>query len=214
MYILGCLFSLGIAAGWDMYNLSIIDKEIIKIVKSESIDSNVYAYEKFGIVERELKKYYVDFYENKKMYEENEAGYIFSQLTNTYLQENKDELKDLLKDLPSRKIRVEKAIQNIVNLMSEEVIMERIQKSELEGFYEDIYRDYVFNSEKSYFQNLKFKNEEKMMYLERLLEILLISPSVWYIEDGTLYFIDSNYLKEYQNLYDLITETERKSDFF
>lgn len=210
-YLLIFLVTVGIAIYWDYYNISLIDDEIWKINNSEykEINEEIVSYQKFGVVEKTLKEYFKEFYEAKERYYANEASMVFSKVTIDILKNNPDELNHLYDSLSSYEDEANKAAQNIIDLLTEEKVMERIRVKNLGENYENNFKDYALTKEdaihaKSWHEELE-KNRTKMKYVKRALEILTNEKECWYIEDDMLYVCDE-YLDEYNRLYDLILD--------
>lgn len=216
-YALIFIILLGIAIFWDIYNISFIDDEIWKINNSgyENIDNYIYSYQKFGVIEKTLKEYFKEFYQEKENYYQNSAVTIFSNITVDLLKNNPNELDPLLKSLTEKKQNAKNAIYNIINLLEEEKVMTRIQEKRLGENYEDTFKSYALTKEdekhiSSWKAELE-KNEIKMQYLKRALEILTKEKQCWYVEEDTFYMCD-DYLEEYNMIYDLILEKKENQE--
>lgn len=210
-YALILVILLGIAIFWDIYNISLIDKEIWKINNSgyENVDGYIFSYQKFGVIEKTLKEYFKEFYQEKENYYQNNAVHLFSNITVDLLKNKPEELNQLLKSLPEKNEIATNSILNIIDLLNEEQVMKRIQEKRLGENYEDTFKSYALTKEDekhivSWKEELKV-NEVKMSHLKKALNILINAKKCWYIEDDTFYMCDEH-LEEYNAIYDFILD--------
>lgn len=216
-YLLVVFILFGIAVFWDYYNISLIDEQVWKINNSgyEEIDEHIFSYQKFGIVEKTLKEYFKEFYNSKEQYFEYEATAIYSKITIELLKDHPDQLTNMLNDLPMNEELATKAVKNIVSLLNEDEVMERIRKKNLGVNYENTFKDYALMEEdathmKNWQKELD-QNTKKMSYVKRALEILVNERECWYVENDTFYMCD-DYLDEYNQLYNYIIDVKNKED--
>ena len=215
IYALSFIILLILAIAWDTYNFYLIHREMTFIEQEDfQVDNYIYSYEKFGIIEKELKDFFHTYKTNRNIYMENSATGITYLLTSEYLENNREDLEDLLKELPTMEKKTEKAINKLIELADQEKRMEELNKLDLGSVYTDLYKEYAFS-----FANERFKgewsreiynNHLRMQYLTRMIEILTLTNACWYIEDDLLYFCDEAQLKEYNALYDLLMDSSKE----
>lgn len=215
VYVLSFLVLFMLAIAWESYNFYLIHREMAYIEQDDfDVDNYIYSYEKFGVVEKELKDFFHTYRTNRNIYIENSASGILYLLDAEYLENNREDLEDLLKELPSMQNKTEKAINKLTQLADQEKMMENLNKLDLGDTYTEIYKEYVFS-----FANERFKrewsaeiynNQLRMQYLTRMIEILALPNACWEVEDDHLYFCDEAQLKEYNDLYDLLMENQKE----
>ncbi len=200
---------------YDFDNIKILDKEVNKINDTHGVDFSIYSHGDFGIVEIYVKKYYYEFYKNLEKYEENSAINIFNSITYDMLENNPEELYNIYYSLKSKKLVADNTIDKLIKMFDEQYALSLIEKEELNDYYEDIYLEYIFEAnDEKYSKNLaieKQNNTIKMDSLEQLIILLINTYHDWYIKDETLYFYTDDFLKEYNELYDIITEEKENN---
>ncbi len=217
VYLLFIFFGFSFAVGCEIYNLAILEKEMQRISDSDfEVEDTIYSFGKYAVVEKELKNFFLEFGSAYQIYSENSAMGATYFLSANYLEEHKENLKDLLKEFPSMEIKAEKALKKVLKLLEEEQIKERILKWDLEDFYNDLFYeytlDYFSDVDKKEWQFESYNNHLRMQYLTRMIEILTLPDACWFIEEDSLYFCDDAQLQEYNELYDLLMENQNKTD--
>lgn len=215
IYIFSFVLLFFLVMGWDSYHLSILDREIEALYDSnKKIDTTIYSFEKYGIVEKELKNYFNDLQQYRNIYEENSAISIIYLLTAEYLEKHRDELPDLLQNFSTMENITENAIQKLIELFDEEKAMEKIRYWNLGEVYDSLYKDYisdfVSNQFRRQWEKELYENHLRMQYLTRMLEILTSPHACWEISNNYLYFCDDIQLKEYNELYDRLMENNKE----
>lgn len=200
---------MGISVFWDYYNISLIDNEVWKINNSgyEEIDEHIHSYQKFGVIEKTLKEYFKEFFYSKQTYYNHKADAIFRKVTIDLLKNHPEEIGTLLNSLSKEEQMATQAGLNIISLLDESIVMERIKAKNLGFNYEETFKDYALTEDdavhaKSWQKEIE-DNQTKMGYVKKALQILNDHPDCWYVEDDTFYVCD-DYLEEYNTLYDLI----------
>lgn len=199
---------------WYNYNISLMEEEIRKINEYEyQIDSHIYSYEKFGVIEQILKEYYDEFRKTREKYTNNSAEEIFSEITMDVLKNNPRQLQVMKESLEEREENATNAINHLLDLLTEEKVMKRITRKEWGETYENIFWTYAFTNYDSYYieswQKELERNTTAMTYVKRAIEILTNEKKCWYIENDKLYMCDQ-YREEYNKLYQLILGDESK----
>jgi len=211
-YLFLFLLTLCLDLSWNIYNINVIDQEVWKINNQTEMDSHIYALEKFGVVESTLKDYFYEVRNNKEIYQANSALGTYGLLTLDFLKNHKEELPNILKELPTREKKSTEAIQNMLKLLSEETVKEKIQAKGLSNYYNELFLDYILTSENQihfqHWQEELIKNSEKMGYVKRILEILTSKDSCWYVEEENLYMCNESQRLEYNNLRTKILDSQ------
>ena len=206
-YIMIFLIITGLYIFWDYINVCLIDQEIYNINNTEEqIDFQIKSYEKYGIVEKDLKEYFKKFKEARKSYEENKAETIYSFLTIDVLKK-REELEKINNSLEEKEQIASQGIETIMELLEEENAMKEIKDENLGEYFEDIFKKYALTEYDDFYKEgwreELAKNKSQMTYVKRALEILIEEPECWYIENEKFYMNDKN-IEEYNKIHDII----------
>ncbi len=206
-YIMIFLIITGLYIFWDYINVCLIDQEIYNINNTEEqIDFQIKSYEKYGIVEKDLKEYFKKFKEARKSYEENKAETIYSFLTIDVLKK-RDELEKIKNSLEEKEQIASQGIEIIMELLEEETAMKEIKEQNLGEYFEDTFKKYALTEYDDFYKEGWIeelaKNKSQMTYVKRALEILIEEPECWYIENEKFYMNDKN-IEEYNKIHDII----------
>ncbi len=217
LIVLGILINLLML--WDNYNMAILQKEFKYLnIDDYKLDSNLYAYGKYRVVESIVKDDYIQFKNNQDLYNENSAYGTFYLLNTDFLKKGKENAVNLYNDLNARKEKADKALAEMKRLTNESMAMYQITPYNLGMFYENIYASYInklanFSNSKTFEEEEKINNE-KMEYLESMLYILVKDDACWYVEDDNFYICNDDDLKSYSEYYELLKTQDSKLNVF
>ncbi|HAB65796.1 MAG TPA: hypothetical protein DCE23_00365 [Firmicutes bacterium] len=216
IYILIFIATFSFSIGFDIYNENILNEETEKMILSREVDFHIYSYQKYGIVEKYVKEYYAEYYQLEQEYFDYSASGTLQQLTPDMFHENRKSLDVFIKNLGIREQKVNATLDKMIAMYNQDSALKRIQKEELGEYYESLYLNLLFTDQDAmYIQELEEEkeiNSEKMKYLKKLIQFLLVHSEDWTIADGELYFYQSEYADEYNELYDVIMEEQEKND--
>ena len=200
-------------------NIIIKEIEIINNLDiNDNIDMNIKSKNDYIKVETAVKEYYQELFTNKRIFNNNRAESLFNILTPDYLNKNKSKLKslNLSKMIKDKTNELEVAVNNIIDMLDSDKIMSYIKKYNLDDYYNDFYHEQMVSENDSSYQEewteLLNINTEKIEYLEQVIDILVDNTNDWYIENNSLYFTDDKLLKEYNELHNLIYESDEKNN--
>lgn len=178
----------------------------------DTIDEKIKAKGNYGKVEKAMKEYYKDYFEKKRIFNNNRAETLFNTFTIDYLKENKNKLENLKLDkmVDTKTNELNDAVNEIIGMLDKENIMEYVYKYDLNFYYNNFYCNImVSNNDSKIQENWKYlmdKNSERANYLKQIIDILVDNNKGWYIKDNNLYFSDDTILEEYNELHSLIYE--------
>lgn len=211
------LFIILIGFGIKNYNDERLVKEELTIIDRlnasiDTINMEIKAKGDYGKVEQAMKEYYQDYFNKKKIFNNNRVEAIFNTLTVDYLKENKSKLKklNLKKTIDTKTSELNEAVNGIVDMLNSDNIMAYVHKYNLHSYYNSFYRDIMVSNNdgkiQKEWQDLMEKNSVKAGYLKEIIDILVNNTSSWYVKDDTLYFSSDALLEEYNKLHGLIYE--------
>lgn len=200
-------------------NIIIKEIEIINNLDvNDNIDMNIKSKNDYIKVETAVKEYYQELFINKRIFNNNRAESLFNILTPDYLNKNKSKLKslNLSKMIKDKTNELEVSVNNIIDMLDSDRIMSYIKKYNLGDYYNDFYHEQMVSENDSSYQEewteLLNINTEKIEYLDRVVDILVDNTNDWYIENNSLYFTDDKLLKEYNELHNLIYESDEDNN--
>lgn len=200
-------------------NIIIKEIEIINNLDiNDNIDMNIKSKNDYIKVETAVKEYYQELFTNKRIFNNNRAESLFNILTPDYLNKNKSKLKslNLSKMIKDKTNELEVSVNNIIDMLDSDIIMSYIKKYNLDDYYKDFYHEQMVSENDSSYQEewteLLNINTEKIEYLEQVIDILVDNTNDWYIENNSLYFTDDKLLKEYNELHNLIYESDEENN--
>lgn len=210
IYILLFIFSFAFSIGFDIYNENILSKEIEKMILSHEVDDHIYSYQKYGIVEKYVKKYYAEYYQLEDEYLKYRAKEILRHLKPDMFHENRKSLDEFMKSLIIYEQKANAILEKMMNMYNIENALKWIQNEKLEEYYEQIYLSLLFTDDyEKYIQELEEEkeiNSLKMKYVKELINFLLETLDDWTIVKNKLYFYHLENANKYNELYNFIMD--------
>ena len=203
-----------------IHSIKTIYGEIVELsqldIRNEEVDKTLKTKGKISKVEKAVLNYYEDYYDYKKIYATYRVEELTNTLTNQYLSENKNNLKNLKEEFKNKTREVDTAITNIKQMLKEETIMSYAEQQKLNPIYTELYRIYMISDDDnkyiSEWDKINETNTKKLEYLNELLDLLVNNKNYWYIKNDTLYFDKDEVLIKYNDLHDLIYDIEEKQE--
>ena len=200
-----------------------IIKNELKIINTlhaskDTIDMKIKSNGYHSKVEKAIKEYYEDFFNKKKIFNNNRAESLFNTFTIDYLKENKSKLKKLKLDkmIDTKTRELNTAVDGIIQMLDGSNIMSYVYKYDLKNYYNNFYRKNMVSKNdnviKEEWTNLKELNSQKIGYLKEILKILIDNNEDWYIKDDNLYFSNDKILDKYNKLHSLIYDIDNDSE--
>ena len=148
--------------------------------------------------------------------EELNTGINPNSIFSTQNMQDKD-LKEIDDIITEYKDKSQKCISRLEELMTEEKILENIEKrniSSRKGYYTDLYNTIMLSDmmkEKYTLLNEKVKDEKSKLYekinkIDKINEFLRKNSDSWTIKDDKIQFTNLNRMTEYYNLLNQLTD--------
>ena len=194
----------------------LLDNEISELLELDltidEVDNDIVTSDEYGIVERAIKDYFNDYSDNCKRFISAIEGFDFEEMfsLDTFLDDGPDFIvsKGKLSQLNST---VSECLDNLINMSSEEYIMDLINDKNIDEYYVDLYREYMLGEGIYSFDEYMADDIEDMVSIRDDIDLFLNdcyaiydfmseNRSYWYVEGDTVYFSTDSLVNEYNAL--------------
>ena len=200
--------------------MKLLTEESNKILQSDiskdNIDFDIKTEKNYATVEKAIKEYILEIKNIYVEMEELNTGINPNSIFSTQNMQDKD-LKEIDDIITEYKDKSQKCISRLEELMTEEKILENIEKrniSSRKGYYTDLYNTIMLSDmmkEKYTLLNEKVKDEKSKLYekinkIDKINEFLRKNSDSWTIKDDKIQFTNLNRMTEYYNLLNQLTD--------
>ena len=200
--------------------MKLLTEESNKILQSDiskdNIDLDIKTEKNYATVEKAIKEYILEIKNIYVEIEELNTGINPNSIFSIQNMQDKD-LKEIDDIITEYKDKSQKCISRLEELMTEEKILENIEKrniSSRKGYYTDLYNTIMLSDmmkEKYTLLNEKVKDEKSKLYekinkIDKINEFLRKNSDSWTIKDDKIQFTNLNRMTEYYNLLNQLTD--------
>lgn len=200
--------------------MKLLTEESNKILQSDiskdNIDLDIKTEKNYATVEKAIKEYILEIKNIYVEIEELNTGINPNSIFSIQNMQDKDleEIDDIITEY---KDKSQECISRLEELMTEEKILENIEKrniSSRKGYYTDLYNTIMLSDmmkEKYTLLNEKVKDEKSKLYekinkIDKINEFLRKNSDSWTIKDDKIQFTNLNRMTEYYNLLNQLTD--------
>lgn len=200
--------------------MKLLTEESNKILQSDiskdNIDLDIKTEKNYATVEKAIKEYILEIKNIYVEIEELNTGINPNSIFSIQNMQDKD-LKEIDDIITEYKDKSQECISRLEELMTEEKILENIEKrniSSRKGYYTDLYNTIMLSDmmkEKYTLLNEKVKDEKSKLYekinkIDKINEFLRKNSDSWTIKDDKIQFTNLNRMTEYYNLLNQLTD--------
>ncbi len=169
----------------------------------------------YAIVEREIKSYFKELAETVQridFLEEDEE--FFDILTPENFRVDGPEFVETTKKINNVRVEVNETLQKLSEMCTEEYIMSLIERRNLDSYYVDLYRDFMYSEEdlseiQQIHDEIVTVREQFDTFLgdcDEIISFLKKNAGEWVIENDSIVFRTDELLAEYQKLISKLLE--------
>lgn len=207
------VIAIGIVYGGRIINKVKLDRELGNLADKEtSSDSNITLVTsgEFGVVEQKIKEYYDEYLDLRKGFMEKVNDEKLEEILQTEnYNEDGPEFTESVNYLNTSKEEFNNIAENLLDLLSKENIVSRIENESIGDYYKDLYKGYFLEGDRlaSTFQETyqDIKDVQSLMnnlYDNeiKILNFLTENAEHWEVLDDKLTFNDDALSEEYNNM--------------
>lgn len=202
----------------------ILNNEINKVLQldilSDNVDINIVTHDEYAVIEKTIKTYYRDYSNCYKEIMNKLNNFDFESMfsATTFATDGPDFIKSK-GSLSKLQKSVSDNLNKIVNMSSKEYIMGLIKKKNLDSYYVDLYKEYMFGDDVNSFgdevsndvEDIKKISEDFNKFLDdcyKLYDFLSDNRNYWEVDtdSNTILFLDDSKITKYNELLDNIIE--------
>lgn len=207
----------------DLKQEDLLKKEVVtlsnKNLDTDDFSITIVTKGDYVYVEEAVKKFYLELSNNVKKIGAvlNDQEFIQILSVNNIASDGPNFTKSIT--LIDNTIKdVKDSLNNIINLCNEEAILGLIDKSKVDDYYIDFYKELMLtdsdkkdlDSTKKEVTNLSINIEEFLNKAKEMLLMLKSNSGSWSVSNGQLYFTTDDLVNTYNNLYNELTEKAKK----
>lgn len=164
----------------------------------------------YALVEEGIKSYYKELSDNiRVIYSYLNDSKLITILSASNINSDGPEFIESYNILAETRNNTNTAINNIIDLCSEEKIKSYVKKKDVGKYYYDLYLSIMLNEDdldmlSSTKSEMKELNDNFITFLDKveaIFNMLKNNSDYWYIENNQLYFEKNELVSEYNNLY-------------
>lgn len=205
------VIAIGIIFGGRIINKIKLDRELGNLSDKAGIsETNLVTSGEFAVVEQEIKEYYEEYLSlrNKFMTKVNDEKLEAILKTENY-DEDGPEFTESINYLNTSKEELNSIADKILELLSKENIISRIENKEIGEYYKNVYKSYFLEDDnlagtflEEYQETLDVKNLMNNLYDNeiKILNFLTENAEHWEVLDDKLTFNDDALSEEYNNM--------------
>ena len=205
---------------------NLLDKEINNILNlsllENEVDTTIVTHDEYAVIEKTIKEYVKDYSNQYKVFYNAINNFDFTGMftIETFLTDGPDFIQSK-GSLSQLKNTVNDSLSKIIEMSNKEYIMGLIEKEELDEYYLDLYKSYMFGNDINSFNDtisetvaeIEILNENVNAFLDdcyKMYDFLSENRNYWVIENGVIYFSNDNLIEEYNSLINKIIESSDK----
>lgn len=200
----------------------LLESEIIKLqqidLTSQDIEINIITKDEYAIIEKLIKEYLKEYSDNSKEFVNNINDFNFK---NMFTAENfRDDGPDFIKSkymLSNLQTSLNKNLDKLIEMSDSEYIVSLIKEKELDDYYVDIYKSYMFGTDINSFNETIKNNVDEIKEISTnvnsfldecygLYDFMSNNRNYWEVKDNTVYFDNDKLVNEYNKLVNRIIE--------
>ena len=207
------LIALGGFFGYQKYQEYLLSRETDKIgnldILKDQVDMKIYTTGDYAVVEKTMKNYIADYGKiSQQVITLIDDDTLKNLLTVERIEQDGKEFHDTLTYLQKKKTDIEKVMNQMITMTSDQEIMNTIQKEKVSVSYQNLYRKMMLDSDiasalKQEQNNLIDTKEKTLVFIDnyiKIFEFLKANGSSYMVSDGQILFQNESLYQQYQSL--------------
>ena len=207
------LIALGGFFGYQKYQEYLLSRETDKIgnldILKDQVDMKIYTTGDYAVVEKTMKNYIADYGKiSQQVITLIDDDTLKNLLTVERIEQDGKEFHDTLTYLQKKKTDIEKVMNQMITMTSDQEIMNAIKKEKVSVSYQNLYRKMMLDSDiagalKQEQNNLIDTKEKTLVFIDnyiKIFEFLKANGSSYMVSDGQILFQNESLYKQYQSL--------------
>lgn len=207
------LIALGGFFGYQKYQEYLLSRETDKIgnldILKDQVDMEVYTTGDYAVVEKTMKNYIADYGKiSQQVITLIDDDTLKNLLTVERIEQDGKEFHDTLTYLQKKKTDIEKVMNQMITMTSDQEIMNAIKKEKVSVSYQNLYRKMMLDSDiagalKQEQNNLIDTKEKTLVFIDnyiKIFEFLKANGSSYMVSDGQILFQNESLYQQYQSL--------------
>ena len=207
------LIALGGFFGYQKYQEYLLARETDKIgnldILKDQVDMEVYTTGDYAVVEKTMKNYIADYGKiSQQVITLIDDDTLKNLLTVERIEQDGKEFHDTLTYLQKKKTDIEKVMNQMITMTSDQEIMNAIKKEKVSVSYQNLYRKMMLDSDiatalKQEQNNLIDTKEKTIAFIDdyiKIFEFLKENGSSYMVSDGQILFQNESLYQQYQSL--------------
>lgn len=207
------LIALGGFFGYQKYQEYLLSRETDKIgnldILKDQVDMKIYTTGDYAVVEKTMKNYIADYGKiSQQVITLIDDDTLKNLLTVERIEQDGKEFHDTLTYLQKKKTDIEKVMNQMITMTSDQEIMNAIKKEKVSVSYQNLYRKMMLDSDiagalKQEQNNLIDTKEKTLVFIDnyiKIFEFLKANGSSYMVSDGQILFQNESLYQQYQTL--------------
>ncbi len=207
------LIALGGFFGYQKYQEYLLSRETDKIgnldILKDQVDMKIYTTGDYAVVEKTMKNYIADYGKiSQQVITLIDDDTLKNLLTVERIEQDGKEFHDTLTYLQKKKTDIEKVMNQMITMTSDQEIMNAIKKEKVSVSYQNLYRKMMLDSDiagalKQEQNNLIDTKEKTLVFIDnyiKIFEFLKANGSSYMVSDGQILFQNESLYQQYQSL--------------
>ncbi len=207
------LIALGGFFGYQKYQEYLLSRETDKIgnldMLKDQVDMKIYTTGDYAVVEKTMKNYIADYGKiSQQVITLIDDDTLKNLLTVERIEQDGKEFHDTLTYLQKKKTDIEKVMNQMITMTSDQEIMNAIKKEKVSVSYQNLYRKMMLDSDiasalKQEQNNLIDTKEKTIAFIDdyiKIFEFLKENGSSYMVSDGQILFQNESLYQQYQSL--------------
>lgn len=194
----------------------LLNKEVNELLNldltRDNVNMDIVTNDEYAVIEKTMKGYLKDYSDSCKEFIRAIDEFDFENMftADTFLNDGADFVESKSK-LSQLKDTLNKNLDNLIRMSSEEYIMGLINSKDLDDYSVDLYRQYMFGNNVNSFndtiisdvEEMKSVSEDVNLFLDdcyALYDFMSKNRSYWYVDGDIVYFSTDKLVNEYNAL--------------
>ena len=204
----------------------LLNKEVDKLLSSDylndDINTNVVTSGEYAVIEKIIKKYIKDFSDTYKEFYQVIDEFNFEDMftADNFVNDGPDFVNSKGK-LSNLKTTLTDCLDKMTEMSSEKYIMNLIKDKDIDDYYIDLYKDYMFGNAVNSFDDYMKEDIELINNFNKdvnqffddcysLYDFMSINRSTWQVEGEIVYFSTDSLVNQYNDILNKIIEDSNK----
>ena len=204
----------------------LLNKEVDKLLSSDflndDINTNVVTSGEYAVIEKIIKKYIKDFSDTYKEFYQVIDEFNFEDMftAGNFVNDGPDFVNSKGK-LSNLKTTLADCLDKMTEMSSEKYIMNFIKNKDIDDYYIDLYKDYMFGNTVNSFDDYMKEDIELINNFNKdvnqffddcysLYDFMSINRSTWQVEWEIVYFSTDSLVNQYNDILNKIIEDSNK----